>query len=284
MCLVAGAASGACQRVVYLDASGFMTVFDRLERRFGWVAFPGFLRYYALFHVLVFVLQFIRPDLAAILQFDRAKILSGEVWRVVTMFFADSEMGTPSPVAILFLIFVVNFIFMVSDGLEGAWGVFKTSLFYYTGIFLVLIANFLYPFNIPGAGVTLYGAAFLAFATLFPKAQILLFFFLPVQIRFLGIFAGLMIVFEVVADWRLLPFMLAGFANYIIWAAIPALRGKALVLESVQRKKAFNAATASKSDPFHACTVCARTDISDPQLEFRIGADGSEYCSEHLPE
>jgi hypothetical protein len=54
-----------------------MTIFDRMERRFGWLSFPGFLRYYALFHVLVFVLQYIRPDIGEVLEFDRAKILSG---------------------------------------------------------------------------------------------------------------------------------------------------------------------------------------------------------------
>ena len=121
---------------------GVMTIFDRLERRCGWLAFPGFLRYYALFHVLVYILQIIRPDIGQLFAFDRAKIFSGEVWRVATMFFAGSQFGTFNPVSVLLLICAVNFVFMVSDGLENAWGSFKASLFYYTGIGLVLVANF----------------------------------------------------------------------------------------------------------------------------------------------
>lgn len=76
-----------------------MTVFDRLERRFGWLAFPGFLRYYALFNVLVFVLQIIRPDIGHFFEFDRAKIFSREFWRVATMFFVGSQFGTFIPVS-----------------------------------------------------------------------------------------------------------------------------------------------------------------------------------------
>lgn len=257
-----------------------MTFFDRMEHRFGWLAFPGFLRYYALFQVLVFVLQMFTPEIGTVLAFDREKIFSGEVWRVVTMFFANPQFGRPSLLNIALLIFAVNFVFMVSDGLENAWGAFKASLFYYTGIFLVLLANFIYPFNIPASGLTLFGAAFIAFATLFPKTEILLFFIIPVQVRFLGMFAAALIVLGAVSEPVLFPFYLLAYTNYFVWAGIPALRGTARLIESGKRKKAFN----SGKEAFHTCVVCKKTEISDPQLEFRIGADGEEYCTGHLPE
>lgn len=260
-----------------------MTLFDRLERRWGRFAFPGFLRYYALFHILVYALQFFRPDISQFLEFDREKILSGEVWRMVTMFFAHSQFGRPSPITLIFLFFVVNFVFMVGDGLEGAWGVFKASLFYYTGIFLILIVNFLYPVAVPASGLMLYASAFLAFATLFPMVEVRLMLILPIQVRFLGMLAGGLLLFRVIGNPILLPFMLAALTNYFVWAALPALRGRALIRESVQRKRRFNSAKIPESEAFHRCAVCKRTDISDPGLEFRIGADGEEYCSEHLP-
>lgn len=262
-----------------------MTFFDRLERRFGWLAFPGFLRYYALFHVLVFVLQLIRPDIGQVLEFDRAKIFSGEVWRVVTMFFANSEFGNPrSFTSMIFLFFAVNFVFMIGDGLEGAWGVFKASVFYYTGIILVLIANFVYPVAIPFSGTVLYASAFLSFCTIFPKSEILLFFILPVQVRFLGMLMAVGILFTLVSMPLLLPFYMVALANYFIWAAIPALRGTARMIESGKRKKAFSAGKMSASEAFHTCAVCGKTDVSDPRLEFRVGKDGREFCVEHLPE
>lgn len=266
-----------------------MNVFDRLERRWGWIAFPGFLRYYALFEVLVFVLQLFRPDIGGLLAFDRDKILSGEVWRVATMFFSNGQFGRPGLFSILLLFFAVNFVFMVSDGLEGAWGVFKSSLFFYTGIFLALVANFIYPVAIPFSGMTLFAASLLAFATLFPKAEILLFLIIPVQMRFIGIFTGLGIVMAMVQLPILLPFFLLTFANYLFWAAIPALRGTARVRDASKRRKQFRASQlpssqSSGAGAFHTCAVCHKTDVSDPRLEFRIAADGQEYCTDHLPE
>lgn len=262
-----------------------MSFFDRSERRWGWLAFPGFLRFYALFHVLVFVLQLVRPDMGELLQFDKAKIFSGEVWRVATMFFANSDFGNArSPGALIFLFFAVNLVFMIGDGLEGAWGAFKSSLFYYMGIITVLVANFAYPEPIPASGTVLYASAFLAFCTLFPKFEIRLFFILPVQVRFLGMLMALGFIASALSDLKFLPFFLVAFANYFIWAGIPALRGTARLVESGQRRKRFNAAKTSASEAFHTCAVCKKTDITDPHLEFRIGQNGEEYCAAHLPE
>ena len=260
-----------------------MNFMDRLERRVGFLAFPGFLRYYALFHVLVFVLQLINPELGSILAFDRAKIFSGEVWRVVTMFFSNSQFGRPTLLNIALLIFAVNFVFMVSDGLENAWGVFKTTLFYYAGMLLILAGSFIYPFPIPASGIALFGAAFLAFATLFPKVEILLFLIIPIQVRFLGMFAALMIVLGAVSQPILLPFYVLAYANYVIWAGIPTLRGTTRMIESGQRKKRFNAGKMPANEAFHTCLVCKKTDISDPHLEFRMHENGEEYCVDHLP-
>lgn len=260
-----------------------MTFFDRLERRVGGLAFPGFLRYYALFHVLVFVLQYIRPDIGDLFEFDRGKILAGEVWRVGTMFFAESQFGVPSLMNIIWLFFAVSVVFMISDGIEGAWGSFKASLFYYTGIVSVLIMNFIYPVQIPSSGVILYGSAFIAFATLYPRKEILLFFIIPLQIRFLGMFAALLVILNAISQPMLIPFYLIGYANYFIWAGIPALRGTLRIMEAGQRKKRFSGASLAADEAFHKCVVCHRNDIEDPEMEFRIGADGKEYCTEHLP-
>lgn len=261
-----------------------MSFFDRMERRAPWLAFPGFLRYYALLHVLVFVLQMFNPDIVWMFAFDREKILSGEVWRLVTMFFAGSRfMGGSLMMSLLFLYFGVMFVFMVSDGLENAWGSFKTSIFYYTGILAIIGMNFVFPYGFPGSSLMLYGAAFLAFATLFPRVEILMFLILPVQIRFLGMLTGGLILYNALKHPVMLPFYLLGYANYLIWAALPALRGTARVIEAGKRRKRFNAAKQPASQAFHTCEVCDKTDVSDPYLEFRIGADGREYCTDHLP-
>jgi hypothetical protein len=259
-----------------------MMSFGQLEQRFGWLSFPGFLRFYALLHALVYLLQLVRPDIGALLEFDRAKILSGQVWRVVTFLFSSSGFAGVGMIGVLFFYFMVMIAFMMSDALENAWGIFKTSLFYYFGILALIVANFVFPNAMIGSGFILYGSAFLAFATLFPRVEFLVFFILPIQVRFLAWLQAAGLLISVFSSWIMLPFFLLGYANYIIWAGIPALRGTARVIEAAQRRKRFNAAKAPEHESFHSCASCDRTEVTDPGLEFRVGADGREYCEDHL--
>lgn len=259
-----------------------MQVLDKWERRFGRVSFPGLLRYYALFHVMVFLLQIVNPAIGETLDFNKEKIMGGEVWRVVTFLFADSGFGGQGAFAMLFLFFMVMVAFMMSDALEGAWGVFRTSLFHYTCFAGLLVANFLYGEPMPGSGMFVYSSAFFAFATLFPRHEFLMFFILPVQVRWLAILFGGLLVFGTLGQPAYLGYLVLAFGNYLLWAGIPALRGQARVIESAGRKRKFEKAKSSGENTFHRCEKCGRTEVSDPDLDFRMAADGKEYCGDHL--
>ncbi|MDX1679664.1 MAG: hypothetical protein R3242_02935 [Akkermansiaceae bacterium] len=266
-----------------------MNWMNRLERRCGWLAFPGFLRFYAILHALVFMLQIVRPDIGLILEFNRELIFEGEVWRLVTFLFASSAFRGAGFLAIIFFFFMVLIAFMISDALEGAWGVFRTSLFYYTGILGLLVGNFLSPTVMVGSGLMLYLSSFLAFATLFPRVEFLIFFILPVQVRWLAWILGISLILGVIGSlieqkYMDALFIFLAFANYLLWAALPALRGRATVVKAAKRRRQFETAKEPGTAAFHECAECGRTDVSDPKLEFRISADGKEYCLEHLPE
>ncbi len=261
-----------------------MEFLNKWERKLGWMSFPGLLRYYALFHVLVFLLQIVNPgmDIGTILVFDKARIMQGEVWRLVTFLFADSGFGGLSAFGVLFLFFMVMIAFLMSDALEGAWGVFRTTLFYYAGFVGLLAANFLYESPMDGSGLFLYTSAFFAFATLFPKHEFLLFLVIPVQVRWLAMLAGIGLVVFLFSNPSYAVFVFLGFANYLFWAGIPAMRGQARMAGSASRKRKFERAKMSDEESFHRCKKCGRTEVSDPDLEFRISGDGDEYCEEHL--
>lgn len=259
-----------------------MLFLDKWERKFGWLSFPGLLKYYALFHVLVYLLQIVNPAIGTVLDFDRGKIMGGEIWRVVTFLFADSGSGGLGPFGALFLFFMVMIAFMMNDALEGAWGVFRTSLFHYTAIAGLLIASFLYPLPMPGSGFFVYTSAFFAFATLFPRHEFLMFFVIPVQVRWLAMLGGGLLVFGTFSDPIYFGFLLLSFGNYLLWAAIPALRGQARIVKSVARKRKFDKSKLDDDQAFHHCKSCGRTEISDPELAFRMAADGEEYCEDHL--
>lgn len=260
-----------------------MNLIDRCERRLGWLSFPGLLRYYAIFHLLIYLLQFINPQIGQLFLFDRERIFEGEYWRVVSFIIADSGFGGISAFSMLFQFFMVMVSFMLSDTLEGAWGVFRTSLYFYIGYFGLLLANFLYPTPLPNGGLHIYTAAFFAFATLFPRHEFLVFFILSVQVRWLAILTAALLLFSVITQPIYLGYLVLAFSNYLLFAGIPALRGQARIKQAKARRKKFDHNKLGKEDSFHCCKVCGRTEISDPHLAFRIAKDGEEYCEDHLP-
>src|SRR5438105_14567691 len=64
-----------------------MTWPDKLERRLGFLAVPGLLRYVALFNALTFLLEKLSPGFLQILDLDPAAVLHGQVWRLITYIF-----------------------------------------------------------------------------------------------------------------------------------------------------------------------------------------------------
>lgn len=270
-----------------------MQFLNKWERKFGWMSFPGLLRYYALLHVAVFLLQYINPMISMELDFDLEKILSGEVWRVVTFLFSTSGMTGLGARSLLYIYFMVIIAFMVSDGLEAAWGVFRTSLFLYAGIAGLLIANVIFSLlfyrafdvmiSVPATGALLNTSAFFAFATLFPKVELRVFFVLPVQIRWLAILATIPFLLLIISIPVSIAYLGIGFANYIFWAGIPALRRQSRAIKSGSGSRKYKKEKMNDREAFHRCKACGQTEASDPELEFRMAADGEEYCEDHLP-
>lgn len=255
---------------------------DQLERRAPWLAFPGLFRFYTLLGVLAFALSWMRPDLAQLLDFDRSKILSGQVWRAFTFLFAPNAFPNFSLLAVFFLYCAVMVGFLINDSLETEWGVFRTSIFHYAGFLFLLAGNFLLPAPAWNGGL-FYTSAFFAFATLFPRHEFLLFFILPVQVRFLAWFAAAGLAITAFGQPILLPFLLFAFLNYLLWIGPGFLKNRKALGTAAVRRRRFEKSRAPAEPSFHRCHQCQRTEHDDPSLEFRVGPDGEEYCADHLP-
>ena len=122
-----------------------------------------------------------------------------------------------------------------------------------------------------------------AFARFFPDVQIWVFFVLPVKIKWLAWFFGAMLVANFVllsTSYRMA--VLASLVNYLVFFG-PELIGNARRRRQVsERRRKFAATSVSGDEPLHRCAICGRSDRSDPDLEFRVGRDGNDYCREHL--
>jgi membrane associated rhomboid family serine protease len=256
-----------------------MTFLNHLEKRFGFLAVPGIIRYVVLLNALVFALQLVAPGYENFLALDRAAVFSGEVWRLFTWIFIPS---TTSPFWVLFFLL---FLWFMGDMLEASWTPFRTTLFYISGWFFCTVAAVLLPgANIgPGANFFLNLSLLFAVATLQPNYQILFFFLIPMKLRTLGwislILPGLMFATASPAGKAAIVISLA---NYALFFGPAFLRERAQRASNSMRLAKFDKAR-DLSEPMHRCEVCGRTELTDPDLEFRVTADGREFCMDHLP-
>src|SRR5438128_2247184 len=101
---------------------------DSLEAKFGRFAVPGLTRMIVALNVLVFVIARLNHDYISWLVLDRESVLHGQVWRLVTYIFI------PPTLSLIWIIFAMQFIWLVGEGLEHAWGAFKLNLFYLCGM------------------------------------------------------------------------------------------------------------------------------------------------------
>ena len=254
-----------------------MTLLDKLERRLGWIAIPGLIRIVVTFNALVFLLVLLNPGFEAYLALDPARIMAGEVWRLVTYIFV------PQISHFLWVAVALWFLWFIGDGLERAWGPFRLTLFYLVGMIGTTIAAFFFGASFSNA--MLHASLFFAFAWFYPEEVIYIFFILPMKIKWLAwIFAAFLIFGFVVGTNSYRMALLAAFSNYFIFFG-PELWHQARHRKEVSaRRKRFEVQTTrSEAEPLHKCAVCGATELSDPNLEFRVSRDGEEYCVPHLP-
>lgn len=203
-------------------------------------------------------------------------VMRGEVWRLVTFLFVPMESSA------IWLLLTLYFYYMIGSALENEWGAFKFNIYYLIGVLGTIGAAF-----VGGTGTAVYLnlSLIFAFAYLFPDFQLLLFFFIPVKIKYLAIFYALYLVYS----FRFAP--LLGLAtvggsvvNFILFF------GKDIISRLTDGRKAYYSRRSFESKIpkvviIHRCAVCGKTEWDDKNLEFRycVDCDGDyEYCMDHL--
>ena len=167
---------------------------NKMERKFGKIAIPNLMNIIIFGMAIVFVIDtFTNPDyqykLSSILYFDRGLILQGQVWRLLTFIFI------PPNSSIFFIIFALYFYWLIGSSLEAQWGSFKFNVFYFTGVLFNIVSGFITGYALNDyLNLTL----FLAFAMLYPNFQVLLFFFIPIKIKWLAWLGAALLVYSMI--------------------------------------------------------------------------------------
>lgn len=262
---------GACsgRGLVHTRPVSFLS---SLENRFGGWAIPGLLKIVAIMQLLVFFIVKMHPELLARLVLDTNAVMKGELWRLV------SFMLIPQTFSVLWILFAVMLLFFISNVLEEAWGSFRVNLYYFTAVALLIGAAFFMGRGTGMESTLLYMSLFLAAAVVIPNHEILIFFVLPVKMKYLAMINGAMLLMMLLtspAVWPAVAAVLAPFFLYVGPGALKNMRHQATV--QVRRQK-FHKASLDDSEPFHRCEHCGKTEKSDPHAVFRVTAGDKELC------
>jgi membrane associated rhomboid family serine protease len=228
-----------------------MTLLDTLERRIGWIAVPGLVRIIVTFNALVFGLVLLNPGFEQYLSLDPARILQGEVWRLVTYIFV------PQIRHFLWVAVALWFLWFVGDGLERAWGAFRVTLFYLVGMIGTTIAAFFFGANFSNA--LLNSTLFFAFARFYPDEVIYVMFILPVKIKWLAWFFAALLMYGFLTgsnSYRMA--MLAATSNFFIFFGPEIFRQFKHRKDVSDRRKRFDLQTRSESEPLTSARLVAR--------------------------
>jgi hypothetical protein len=189
---------------------------DRLSyklRRFG---IPGLMKYIVISMGAVFILDLIYGGgLSSYIMFDKAAILHGQVWRLISFIFLPIN---SSP---LFIIFTLYFYWLIGEALEHEWGVTKFNLFYLIGILGTIAAGMVTGY---ATNYFLNLSLFFAFAILFPNYEISLFFIIRVKVKWLAYLdAAYFLYMLIVSSWPGRISLLVSLANIALFFGQDAL-------------------------------------------------------------
>ena len=259
---------------------------NALERRLGHLAVPGLMRIIVAFNVLVFLLLMAKPSFVDTLTLLPDRVLAGEVWRVISYVFIPQVAAHGDPLTLLSLFLYLNMLWLMGEGLEQAWGSFKLNLYYLVGVLATATAVCCLHLN-EATGLYLNTSLFLAFATLFPNFPILLFFFIPVRAKWLAMATFFFLVLTFLGETMTVrTSIVVALGNYLLFfgpAWISHWREQSRIAKRQQEFQMAQHEEEEEETSLHHCKVCGRTEVSSPELDFRVANDGEEYCTAHLP-
>ena len=281
-----------------------------LRRRFNRFCFqnrhkgiPNLMLYISLGCALVYLMTQVTQNtlLYSLLVFDREAILHGQIWRLITypLTFYHSNI-------LLMAVFLFCY-YSLGRAMENIWGTLRFNLFYFCGILMMDVWCMIFGGR---ADVTYLNLSlFLSYATMFPNAQFLLFFIIPVKAWIFALFDLALVLYSLLADpFPYNCFSVISLANYFLFFGADVLnvipmswrvnarrlfRKKSYAPKQEKPKVipfsqagSYEATTAKPKAPYtHKCTICGRTDMSNPELEFRYCSRCNGYhcyCEDHI--
>ena len=256
-----------------------MNFLDKMERKYGRYALSHLTMYIIVTYIAGYIIALAAPIMRQYLTLEPYYILHGQIWRLVSWILIP-----PSSLDI-FTIIMLFFYYSIGTSLERAWGDFKYNVYIFSGILMTIIGSFLSL------------SIFLGFAISFPDMQVLLYFIIPIKIKWLAYLDVALLAYSMITsimsgNWAGCVVILCSLANVLVFFLMTR-KGKRGSFQQNRRRKEFKKAVSRGEAEYrnpngitkHKCAICGRTEKDDPNLEFRFCSrcNGNyEYCQDHL--
>lgn len=261
---------------------------NKLERKFGKYYIPnlmwGVISLSALIYVITYFILGNFNYVNKLVLYPQA-VMNGEIWRLITFVLIPPLSGSIIMVAI-----GLYFNYIVGTTLENVWGGFKFNIYFFVGMMSAIVISFLT--GTPATGAAITTSIFLAFAKLFPEYTVLLFFIVPVKMKWLGYFAWGKILYDMILSLingrGLIAIIvcLAPIVNYLLFFAKSNYKERKMRTNSVIRMSEYKKSMKTKKKKYrHKCVICGITDKDDPNMLFRYCSKcigDKAYCEKHI--
>jgi hypothetical protein len=241
-----------------------MKFLRRLERTLSPYAAHNITLALVIAQSLMCLLMLGRPEIAENLILDRSLLLQGQWWRLL------SFLALPATSNPLFLFFALWLLYLMGTALEHQWGAFRFNLYLLIAYLATIASVFIAPAGTATNGFLL-GSIFLAFAYLYPDFQIMIFFILPVKVKWIALITWIVyFVTFAFGGWLTRMLIIASVLNFLLFFGKQILQSTKLGHRRMVRKMGALSAT---DDAINRCIVCGVTEKTDRKMEFR-------YCPE----
>lgn len=276
-----------------------MKFIDKLQRKFGRYAIPNLTMYIIILYAAGYILELFQPSFVSYLTLEPALILKGQIWRLVTWLLI------PPGSLDIFTLIMLSVYYSLGTALERTWGTFRYNLYIFTGLLATMIGAFIVygVFAVQGVQVllgTIFStyyislSIFMAFAVSYPDMQMMLYFIIPIRIKWLALLYGVYILYDfIMSNWVNRVVIIASLFNFLLFF-LSGIQYWRVSPSEIHRKQKFkkqvnpnlHSHIGKKNQVTkHKCAICGRTELDGDDLEFRFCSkcDGNyEYCQDHL--
>ena len=291
---------------------------SNFEKKFGKYAIKNLSLILIMCYACGYLMKWINPGFFTYLYLNPYEIIHHfQIWRLLTWLIVPPDSFD------FWTLLMLYFYYSIGTSLERTWGTYRYNVYIFSGILFTAAGAFiLYGISSLlgaqslGLWTTVNGyityptmfstyyvnmSIFLAYAATFPDYEVLLFFILPIKVKFLGIIYGAMLVYQFIVGYGtssalfyynlgirfVITASLLNFMVFFFTSRKKVRRGPIRIIRQQAAKQQSYRHEAKKNSSItrHKCAVCGRTDETNPELEFRFCSkcNGNyEYCQEHL--